>query len=216
MIVVGARGFAKELLEVLVSTKYNFTEKNLFFFDNVYKNTPDFLFGKFKVLRSFDEVKHIFQEESKDFCLGLGEPILRKNLYKVFSNLGGEVKSVISNKCEIGSFGTQIGLGTSIIGNAIITNNVTVGDGCLIYMNTSITHDVEIGDFVQVSPGVSVLGRSRIKDFTMIGAGAVVLPDIEIGKNCIIGAGAIVTKEVPDNSIVVGVKGKIIKTHKGF
>ena len=57
MVVIGAKGFAKELLEVLVSTKYNFNEQNLFFFDNVNPETPDYLFNKYKVLKTFDDVK---------------------------------------------------------------------------------------------------------------------------------------------------------------
>ena len=49
MVIIGAKGFAKELLEVLVSTKYNYNEENLFFFDNINPEIPDLLFDKFKV-----------------------------------------------------------------------------------------------------------------------------------------------------------------------
>ncbi|MFQ9122464.1 MAG: hypothetical protein ACLR5N_09935 [Haemophilus parainfluenzae] len=39
---------------------------------------------------------------------------------------------------------------------------------------------------------------------TIIGCGAKVLGDVTIGKNCIIGANAVVTKNVPDDTTVVG------------
>ena len=120
MIVIGARGFAKELLEVLVSSKYNFTEKNLLFFDNINNSTPDYLFERFRVLKSFDEVSSFFNKESKSFCLGLGYPKLRKELFMEFVKLGGEAESVISLDSKVGSFGTRIGIGTTVIGNAII------------------------------------------------------------------------------------------------
>ncbi|MNG38364.1 Maltose O-acetyltransferase [compost metagenome] len=45
----------------------------------------------------------------------------------------------------------------------------------------------------------------------MLGTNATVLPKVTIGKNVIVGAGAVVTKDVPDNSLVVGIPGKIIK-----
>lgn len=53
-----------------------------------------------------------------------------------------------------------------------------------------------------------------IGDNSLIGIGAVILNNAVIGKNCIIGAGALVTegKTIPDNSLVVGSPGKVVKT----
>ena len=47
----------------------------------------------------------------------------------------------------------------------------------------------------------------------MIGAGAKVLGPINIGNNSKIGANAVVLKDVPPNSTVVGVPGKIVKSN---
>ena len=46
---------------------------------------------------------------------------------------------------------------------------------------------------------------------TIIGCGAKVLGDVTIGKNCIIGANAVVTKDVPDDTTVVGFNTFIYK-----
>lgn len=51
----------------------------------------------------------------------------------------------------------------------------------------------------------------RIGNNVFIGAGAKVLGDISVGNNCRIGANAVVTKDVPDNSIVVGYNRIITK-----
>jgi len=53
-----------------------------------------------------------------------------------------------------------------------------------------------------------------IGDNSLIGINAVVLNRARIGRNCIIGAGAIITegKAIPDNSLVVGAPGKVIRT----
>lgn len=213
MIVIGAKGFAKELLEELVSDKYGYDEKELFFFDDITESMPIKLFDKYTILRNIKEMEDVFLNTSNKFCLGLGEPIHRMNLANKFIELGGLLTSIISSSSKIGSFGTEIGIGTTIIGNAVITNGIKIGKGSLIYMNTSITHDANIGDYVQISPGVSVLGRSTIGNLTLLGSNSVILPDIKIGSNCIIGAGTVVTKDIPDNSVVVGVPGKIIKTN---
>lgn len=39
-----------------------------------------------------------------------------------------------------------------------------------------------------------------------------ILPGRHIGDNCIIGAGSVVTKDIPDNSVVVGNPARIVKT----
>ena len=48
---------------------------------------------------------------------------------------------------------------------------------------------------------------------SLIGIGAVILNKANIGKNCIIGAKALITenKVIPDNSLVVGSPGKVIR-----
>ena len=42
--------------------------------------------------------------------------------------------------------------------------------------------------------------------------GVTIMPGVTIGSNCIIGCGAIVTKDIPDNSIAVGIPAKVIES----
>lgn len=37
-----------------------------------------------------------------------------------------------------------------------------------------------------------------------------IMPGVKIGRNCVIGAGSIVTKDVPDETVVVGVPAKVL------
>jgi acetyltransferase-like isoleucine patch superfamily enzyme len=52
-------------------------------------------------------------------------------------------------------------------------------------------------------------GSVRIGAYTFIGAGSIVLPGVTIGKGCLIGTGSLVSRNIPDNSIVVGTPGEI-------
>ena len=58
-----------------------------------------------------------------------------------------------------------------------------------------------------------MLHGCNIGDNSLIGIGAVILNKANIGKNCIIGAKALITenKVIPDNSLVVGSPGKVIR-----
>lgn len=211
MIIVGAKGLATELLQI-ISIDLKINTKDIVFFDNVSKDLPDLIYDKFKILKSFEEVEK-YVSESKDyrFVLGLGNPELRFNLYEKFIVLGLNFFTIKSSNAEIGSFNVKIEEGCSVLSGAIISNSVFIGKGCLIYYNSVITHDCSLGDFVQVSPNVTISGRCKIGSFTSIGVNASILPDVTIGKSVVIGAGAVVLNDVPDNSVIIGVPGKILK-----
>jgi sugar O-acyltransferase (sialic acid O-acetyltransferase NeuD family) len=205
MIIVGAKGFGKELLEVC--HQLGRTE-NLVFFDDISTDLPEQLYGQFPILRSEEKVKKYFMQHDSFFALGLGNPVLRKKMTASFEAWGGQLTSLISPKAQIGSFGVTIGKGATILGNANITNEVTVGKGLLMYPNAVITHDCLLGDFVELSPGATVLGKCTIQNEVHIGANATILPGISVGSNVIIGAGAVVTKPIFDKSIVKGIPAK--------
>ena len=203
MIIAGAKGLAKELLEIF--SQQNRLER-LYFFDNVSRDVPVRLFDRFPIVRSFADACNIFKETGDmSFCLGLGNPLLRRKLFDEFRKLDGILTSVISPNATIGQFGTVIGQGCCILPGAVITSSVTLGMGCLVNPTATISHDCLIGDFVEVSPGANITGNCHIGDYTFVGSNCVILPKIRVGKNVIIGAGAVVTKNVPDNSVVAGV-----------
>lgn len=53
-----------------------------------------------------------------------------------------------------------------------------------------------------------------IEDYAFIGANSIILPGVTIGKGAIIGAGSVVNKNIPPNSVAVGVPAKVIKKRK--
>jgi sugar O-acyltransferase (sialic acid O-acetyltransferase NeuD family) len=208
MIIIGAKGFAKEVLEVL--HQLNQLE-NVVFYDDVNANVPKFLYEKFKVVTTLDEAQVFFKEVDSRFTIGIGNPVLRKQLFDKFSAIGGEYCATISPQATIGSYDVTIGEGTNVLSGAVFSNSVTIGLGCIVYYNAIITHDCCIGDFVEISPNAIILGRVKIDSYTQIGANATILPDVVIGKNVIVGAGSVVTKDLPDNCVAVGTPAKIIK-----
>ena len=208
MLIVGAKGFAKEVLEVVHQLNQL---KNLVFYDDVNDDIPEKLFGQFPVLRTIEEVLVYFKTIDNQFTIGIGNPILRKKLYDKFTALGGIFTSTISPLASICSFDVQIGIGSNILSGSVFSNGIRVGKGSIVYFNSVITHDCIVGDFVEISPSVNLLGRCEIGSYSQIGSNATVLPDIKIGKNVIIGAGSVVTKNIPDNCLAVGVPAKIIK-----
>lgn len=205
MIIIGAKGFAKELLEVC--HQLGKTE-NLVFFDNLSSDLPCHLYDTFPILRTEEEVKTYFENNDPAFALGLGKPHLRQKMASLFSEWGGQITSLISPKAHIGSYGVSIGEGATILANATITNEATIGKGLLMYPNAIITHDCIVGDFVELSPGATVLGNCTIGACTHLGANSTVLPNVHLGESVVVGAGAVVTRDVQQGLTVKGLPAR--------
>ena len=121
--------------------------------------------------------------------------------------------------------------------NAIIIGKVKLEKNSSIWFNAVLRGDIEkivIGEDsniqdgsvlhtdpgcpLTVGKGVTVghmvmLHGCEISDDTLIGIGSTILNKAKIGKNCIIGANTLVTenKTIPDNSLVLGSPGKVIR-----
>lgn len=110
---------------------------------------------------------------------------------------------------EIGDY-THIDVFTTIYGHG----GVRIGKMCAIASGVKIYSQTNRYDF---DPKLPVIKQPRkyaeviIGDDVWIGANAVILPGVRIGDHSIIGAGAAVTKDIPENSIAVGVPARVIK-----
>lgn len=208
MLIIGAKGFAKEVLEVVHQLKQL---DNLAFYDDVNEDVPEKLFGQFPVLRTTLEASVYFKTVDNQFTIGIGNPELRKKLYDTFTSLGGEFTSTISPLATIGCYGNHIETGCNIMTGTVITSDITIKKGTLVNLNCTIGHDSVLCDFVELSPGVHISGNCTIGDYSVFGTNATMLPKLTIGKNVIIGAGSVVTKNIPDNCVAVGIPAKIIK-----
>jgi len=95
----------------------------------------------------------------------------------------------------------------------------TIGGGFFIDhgMGVVIGETAEIGENVTLYHGVTLGGTSwkkekrhpTIGDNVVVGAGAKILGPFKVGENSKIGAGSVVVNEVPPDSVVVGVPGRV-------
>jgi len=105
--------------------------------------------------------------------------------------------------------------------NIKIGDKVIIGPGCTLGAKSEIT----LGDFVRISKdvvietaGLDLQGDLPYKHISKpiviekgvwLGTRSIILGGVTIGTNSVIGAGSIITKNIPENSIVVG-NGRII------
>jgi carbonic anhydrase/acetyltransferase-like protein (isoleucine patch superfamily) len=91
-----------------------------------------------------------------------------------------------------------------------IGENSNVQDGSVLHADKGFP--LTIGKNVTVGHLVMLHGCT-IGDGSLIGIGSVILNGAKIGRNCLIGANCLITegKEIPDNSVVMGAPGKVVR-----
>ena len=88
------------------------------------------------------------------------------------------------------------------LGGIYIEDNVLIGPGAKLL---SINHPIPAAHRHEME-----LQAVRVKNNAWIGADAKILPGVTVGENAVVGAGAVVTKDVPADTVVVGVPAKVI------
>lgn len=202
MLILGAGGHAKEVIDVLLSNCY---KGEIALFDNMTPNNnwPN-MYKSYCRIQSDTELKSWFNKNGNQFIVGIGGIASRKILWDKAIINGGVPKTLIAKNAVIGYSEVDLGEGTTIMQLAFVSSCVRIGKACLINTRANIHHDVTIGSFCEISPAATLLGKVCLGQNVFIGSGAIVLPKVSIGDNCIIGAGAIVTKDVPDNVMIKG------------
>ena len=208
MLIIGAKGFAKEVLEVLHQLGQL---QNIAFYDDINVNIGGSLYNSFPILKNQHEAEDFFLEKGNEFTLGMGDPLIRFKLYNKFKNIGGIFSSTISPLAQIGHYANEFGEGCNIMTNTVITNEIKIGKGVLINICCTVGHDTVIEDFVELCPDVNISGNCTIGKYSFLGTNATVLPHVRIGENVRIGAGSVVTKDIPDNRLAFGIPAQVIK-----
>ncbi len=109
--------------------------------------------------------------------------------------------------------GASVWFGSTLRGD---NETITIGRGSNVQENTVMHTDMgcplTVGENCTIGHKAMLHGCT-IGDNSLIGMGATILNNAVIGRNCLIGAGALVTegKVIPDNSMVLGSPGKVVK-----
>ena len=112
--------------------------------------------------------------------------------------------------------GKNIFIGDNFTGNFNLTildvKEVYIGDNVMIGPNTLIT---TVGHPLSPKGRRKHLARAteiHIGNDVWLGGNVTVLPGVTIGDNVVVGAGAVVTKDIPDNSLALGVPARVVRT----
>lgn len=150
----------------------------------IHSNMEVFLYPSFKVMLSYRRAHKLYKKGHYFWARFISQRAARRT--------GIEIHP-----------GAEIGKGFFIDhGSGVIIGETTIiGDNCTLYQGVTLG-----GTGKEHGKRHPTLGNN-----VMVSAGAKILGSFKIGDNSKIGAGSVVLEEVPPNSTVVGVPGRVVK-----
>jgi sugar O-acyltransferase (sialic acid O-acetyltransferase NeuD family) len=105
----------------------------------------------------------------------------------------------------------EVGEGSFIGANSILTTNIKLGKHALLNRGNHIGHDCVIGDYFSAMPGAIVSGNVTIGDCVYIGTNSSIKEKMIVCNGVVVGSNAVVVKHIIESGTYVGVPAKKIK-----
>lgn len=188
--IIGYGGHARE-----VAAQIN--ESVTFFVDDKYVTDSTLPLSKFNPFKY-------------EVMVAISDTIIRK---QIINSLPKETKyfTFIHKSAQIFGNDVEIGEGSFIGANSIITTNVKLGKHSILNRGCHIGHDSIIGDYLSMMPNSVISGNCNIGDNVYIGTNTSIREKLKICNNVIIGMNSAVVKDISEPGTYVGVPSKRIK-----
>jgi sugar O-acyltransferase (sialic acid O-acetyltransferase NeuD family) len=106
---------------------------------------------------------------------------------------------------------SQVGPGSVLLAQTVLTAAVTVGSHVAIMPHVILTHDDVVDDFATMASAVCLGGSVHVGRCAYVGAGALVREQRSIGSFALVGMGAVVTRDIPPREVWAGVPARYIR-----
>lgn len=159
------------------------------------------------VLGDDDVLSELYGKGVRYAFVAIGANRIRERVISRVRSLGFALPAAISPTASV-SPSAVIGDATAIMGGVTINACAKIGDGAIINTNASVDHDCVIGDYAHCAPGTHLAGCVTVGPGAFLGVGVSAIPSVCIGAWSTIGAGAVVVRDVPADTIAIGVPAR--------
>ncbi|MBD2785783.1 acetyltransferase [Xenorhabdus sp. DI] len=200
LIIIGAGGFSKSIIDSLDKRKYELIGFIDTFKTGGHKGYP--------ILS--DDINKIDSPMNYYYFIGIGDPKTRFYFFNLLMSKKLNLINII-DPTAIVSDGVNLGIGIYIGKMCIINPDTCIDNGVVVNTRSLVEHGNSIGCCCNISTNVVLNGDVTIDAKTFVGSCTVVNGQITIGSNSVIGSGSVVIKNIPSNVVVAGSPTRLIR-----
>lgn len=140
--------------------------------------------------------------------LAIGIPGVRRRVAEDLLARGAEFLTLVHPTAIVAPT-ASLGTGCIVCPGAIVSDATRLGRFTLVNYHASVAHDAATGDFAVLSPSAALGGGARIADDVFLGLHASVGPGVAVGRGSKVAANSCALADVPPESLVHGVPGRV-------
>ena len=206
LIIIGARGFGREIYNLAIQTKHFNTEYVIKGFLDDNKNALDSFKNYPTIISSVEEYEI---QENDVFICALGDVKYKKKYVNLIIGKGGQFINLIHPTVMFNQ-NVKMGTGNIIGAYTFVSNDVTIGNFVTIQTHVAVGHDTIIEDYCQINAQTFFGGFSQVKEESTVNPGACIAPKKIVNENSIVGINSSVLKHTKPNTTVYGNPAKEI------
>lgn len=210
VVIVGAGGFGREVLEIFKDQNRISRSWNILGFVDENKQLQEKTLNSYPVLGGLDWLRE-HNSDNLGCVVAIGTCETRKQVVERLQEIGVNFYDAI-HPSVIMSDSVKMGTDVIICAGSVLTVNITIGDHVHININSTIGHDAVIGSYCTINPIVAINGNNHLGEGVYVGTGATFIQEVSIGSWSTIGAGAVVIGDIPEKVTAVGVPAKVVKS----
>lgn len=193
--IIGSGGFGREVKQQILS---NYANTEVFFFvDDLYSDSVSMPISTLNI------------KEYK-VLVAIADPIVRKRIVESLPK-DTDFFTFIHKSVLILDDNIEIGKGSIICANVVLTTNIKLGEHTQLNLATTIGHDTRVGEFFTTAPGAKISGNCEIENCVYIGTNSSIREKIKITNNVTVGLNSGVVKNINEPGVYVGSPAKKIK-----
>lgn len=165
-----------------------------------------------KPLVAFEEVEKQYPPAGYDMHVALSYSKLNLVREQKYHEAKAKGYTLVSYVCSKSVYWSDLSIGDNcfILENQTIQPTVKIGNNVMIWSGNHLGHGCEIKDHTYLSSHICISGHTVIGERCFIGVNSTFKDFIKVGNRVFVAMGALVTKDIADDSVILGPKSAVL------
>jgi sugar O-acyltransferase (sialic acid O-acetyltransferase NeuD family) len=200
LILYGSGGMAREVVELVADINaVRPTWRILGYIDDVKGDSSEYVNG-FPLLGTWEMLRDV--SGRPNVIIAVSNPSDKEAIFRRIRDFDIRFPTLIHPSAKVAR-NAQIGQGSIIGIDCIVSTDVRIGDHVFLNMRTIVGHDSVIMDFSSCLVGCIIAGGVVVKDSALLGSGCIIMEKTTIGCKSKVSMGSVVSFDVEDHHVVM-------------